>query len=130
MQTDFIEDGYSEEGYLKEYEGFHGEVKFTLRPMLHSERAAFALAVSRAPEKESALIDVLLEKHITDWSYDREAKKENFAKMRPLLKVRLWNIVQGLAISDIREDVKEEAPDVDALLAEVEEDKEEADAGN
>lgn len=106
---DYIPEGYTEEGYIREAPGLHGPVRFTFRPMSVVERAAlFSQRMLALPEElqDRRCADVLCGQ-LVSWSVlDAQGEPlaltaENILRLKPALFQRLLAIVSGLEPSDI-----------------------------
>lgn len=114
--SDFIEDGYSEQGYIAAIDGIHGALEFEYRPaigkladrvtgMIQGDRVnweAWWEAVGKALAVDPGLLK--------SWSL-KDAKgnavpitSANIQRVRQLLIHRLWMIVAGQLPSDRRPD--------------------------
>ena len=106
---DYIPEGYTEEGYVREAPGLHGPVRFTFTPMLITERAAlFSQRMLALPEElqDRRCADVLCGK-LVSWSVaDTQGQPlpltpENVLRLKPALFQRLLAIVSGMEPSDV-----------------------------
>jgi hypothetical protein len=83
MDSVFIDDGQTREGFVAAKAGLHGELKFQFRPALAEERFQFARendADGRAYARRAAK---LLEKHVTGWSSQVALKLDHLLKLHP-----------------------------------------------
>ncbi len=97
----FINDGYTETGFVAAVDGMHGELRFTYRPMLPEEVDAVQAVldqdnVARAHE---AIRGVLV-KQVKGWSDKLPITADSLKTIRPLLWNRLYMIVAGRSPSD------------------------------
>lgn len=106
---DYIPDGYTEEGYIREVPGLHGPVRFTFRPMLVVQRAGlFGQRTLSLPDElqDRRCADVLCAQ-LVSWSVtDSEGRPlavtaENILRLKPALFQRILAIVSGVEPSDI-----------------------------
>lgn len=69
MSSAFLEDGYTAKGYLKAVPQLYPEVRFTYRPILPEQRAAFVEAVRKAKDGPGAerRTAAILAKHLLTW---------------------------------------------------------------
>ncbi len=113
---DYIPEGYTEEGYIREVPGLHGPVRFTFRPMLVVERAAlFGQRMLSMPDElqDRRCADVLCG-CLVSWSVtDAEGRPlavtaENILRLKPALFQRMLAIVSGVEPSDM---YRRERPD-------------------
>lgn len=106
---DYIpDDGYTELGYIKANGRFHGEFRFEFRPMLIEERGPlFAAAGKMAADAYSRKCAAEVAKKLESWSLlDRQRhpvaiSPANVLRLKPKLHDRLFEIVLGLASSDL-----------------------------
>lgn len=101
-------DGYTEPGYIQAAQGFHGEFRFTFRPVLVEERAKILAAGSTtAAEEYERMCAAALAKKIVSWELKDKAgnlvavSAGNILRLKPKLNSRLFGIVTGLEASDI-----------------------------
>lgn len=121
----FIDDGYTEEGYIAGVAGIHGPLSFTYRPMLPETRDRLLRSQQRdiaAGHKEAR---TELAKHVQDWDLkDRKGNAvpktaANIGQLRPLIQDKLFSIVAGQIASDVNPD--KETADEDEPVHKVEE---------
>jgi len=95
MTSAFIQDGYTEERYIKAVERMHPEVRFKFRPILAEDRAAFIeeTGSEQDPKKGERLVGQALADHLVGWSLDLPPDPANIMKLKPSLMVRLSMIV-------------------------------------
>lgn len=97
----FINDGYTEAGYIAAVERMHGEMRFTYRPMLPEEvDEAQAVLDQNNVARSHGLIRGILVKRIIDWSSDLPVTVESLRTIRPVLWNRIYMIVAGRSPSD------------------------------
>ena len=97
MTSAFIEDGYTEERYIKAVDRMHPEVRFKFRPILPEDRAAFiedvATGSKQDPKKGERLVGQALADHLVEWSLDLPPEPANIMLLKPSLMNRLSMIV-------------------------------------
>lgn len=106
---DYIPEGYTEEGYIREVPGLHGSVRFTFRPMLVVERAALfgQRMLSLSDELQDRRCADVLCGLLVSWSLtDTEGRPlavtaENILRLKPALFQRMLAIVAGVEPSDL-----------------------------
>ncbi|EAQ81665.1 MULTISPECIES: hypothetical protein [Blastopirellula] len=103
MQGDphFIEDGYTEQGYIAEAPNLYGALQFEFRPMLHQESDDAVAAMTRAPNSSTSVVAAALAQHLTKWSAKGPITADRLVKMRVKLLERLYGIVSGARVSDV-----------------------------
>jgi hypothetical protein len=101
-------DGYTEEGFIEASPGYHGDFRFSFRPMLVEERARIVAANNAVrPEEYERLCAAELAKKITVWSLRDKAQQAvpitaaNILRLKPRLNSRIFGIVTGLEASDV-----------------------------
>ena len=103
----FIGDGYDERASIAAQPGLWQAMRFTFRPMLPLEYGQFVDFANRnSDEKAKEEIARRLATKIVDWDL-RDVKdrpvpvtQANLQRIKPLLLVRLWNIVCGMEPGD------------------------------
>lgn len=108
--SDFIDDGFSEDGYIAAAEGFHGPLKFKYRPAM-AQLVDKATAMSGRDEWDK-FWDVVPKalardpKLLIEWD-ELDSKGQpvqitetNIKRIREVKIHKLWNIVAGLRASD------------------------------
>ena len=97
MTSAFIEDGYTEERYIKAVERMHPEVRFKFRPILAEDRAAFiedvATGSKQDPKKGERLVGQALADHLVEWSLDLPPTPANIMLLKPSLMNRLSLVI-------------------------------------
>ena len=97
MTSAFIEDGYTEERYIKAVERMYPEVRFKFRPILAEDRAALidnaAIASEQDPKKGERVIGQALADHLVEWSLKLKPVPENIMRLKPSLMVRLSMVI-------------------------------------
>lgn len=107
----FIDDGYTEEGFIAAVPGFHGSLAFTYRPLLAETRDKLQRAQMTDVEKGHKIAREELSRAIKSWDLsDRNGTKvqiapANIARLRPMLQDKLYGIVTGQMASDLKPDV-------------------------
>lgn len=137
------DDGYTLEAYISEAPGIHSAVRFTYRPMLHSQRYPIAVALSEKPPVEgSSLMARAVAQFVQTWnitgakSGEFAVSADNAARLKPALLEHIYAIVSGRVASDTDPDKPKETGEEDAALQAIVEGKavgvlrEEADAKN
>ncbi len=110
MPSDFIYDGYNEDGYVKAAKGFYGEHRFAYRPVTIQERAPVSDALKLQEEIYNRLAADLCAKKLQSWDFtdprmppgDKPLKitAANFLLLKPALINRMIDIILGWAASD------------------------------
>ena len=134
----FIEDGYTEDGYLAAEKGLHGDLSFKFRPLLPEQRDAIdEVTLKQGASKGVKAICGALADRVQSWDVkdskggDVPIKPESFGKLRPRLFDKLWAVVAGRYPSDVKPDAtKEEAGDYVSQIMGGPESKREGDAKN
>lgn len=110
MLSAFIDDGYTEDGFVAAIDRLMPAIKFTFRPLTRDELAAFSAQHKNADERGYAKgVAAALAKHITEWDVAKPdgtsvpATPENISKLKPEAFRRLHEIVFGAGITDARE---------------------------
>ena len=97
MLSAFIQDGYTEERYIKAVDLMHPEVHFKFRPILAEDRAAFvenvATGSKQDPKKGERLVGQALADHLVDWSLDLPPTPANIMLLKPSLMNRLSLVI-------------------------------------
>lgn len=103
----FIDDGYTESASIAAEPGLWQEMRFTFRPMLADEYAAFSDFCGRNTDvKAKQEIARRLAEKVKDWDLVDSAGKpvpvtqQNLLRIKPVLLAKLWNIVCGLQAGD------------------------------
>lgn len=107
-RSDYINDGYTEEGFVAAVPGLHGELRFTFRPFTVEERAQVTNGLRNVqPHLHNRKYAIEAAKKITAWSLrdgaDKpvEVKADTVYAIRPALFDRLIDILLGYKPSDI-----------------------------
>ena len=127
----YIEDGYTEDGFVRQRRGmFDQDLRFLFRPLTVAQREAmlFKCAKRRAKGDDAGIVAELalqagvVAKQILEWDYKRPDGKpipisaESLLKMKPMLFSAVCSIVQGYEPSDL----DDEAPHLQAKNDEAE----------
>jgi hypothetical protein len=104
----FIDDGYTEKGYIAGVDRLYPAVRFEFRPTLHEERREFFRTGEnkRTGGDEVAHIAAFLERKITSWDLKRgdstglPIEVASFKRLKPALLGRLSDIVLGIQAPD------------------------------
>jgi hypothetical protein len=106
--SDYIDDGYTEEGKIAAEPGIHGPLTFEYRPMIPSVQGRL-MDVRGSSDKFVDLAAKLLcgkDGHLKAWSLVNKKKEaveineENLKRVRPSLFDKLWQIVANVRPSD------------------------------
>ncbi len=106
--SDFIDDGYTENGHIDAEAGIHGPLDFEYRPMVPQVQAR-TLAKKDGDEFINAMSKELAgEKDalVKSWSLMNSKKESvpvteaNIKRLRPRLYDKLWQVVAGVRASD------------------------------
>lgn len=104
--VNYIDDGYTEDGYIAAAPGFHGPLEFTYRPALAETRDKLNRAGQADVAKGHKEARDELAQLIKKWSLVDRAGAEvkctpaNLARLRPMLQDKLYGIVTGQIASD------------------------------
>lgn len=108
MRSDYINDGYTEEGYIALVPGLHGELRFTFRPFLVEERSQVTAGLREVKaELHNRKYAIEAAKKVVAWNLTDsggkavEVKADNVYRLRPALFDRLIDIMLGMKPSDI-----------------------------
>jgi hypothetical protein len=109
MRTCLIpNDGYTEQGFIAEVPGIHGEVRFKFRPMRCEVRSRVMDAMKdKKPAEQDAIVAKHLADHIVEWNVEDDRGKsvpvkiDTFRRLKPKLFYRLWDVVLGFDATDI-----------------------------
>jgi len=120
MDSAFIDDGYTLDGYIAERHGLHSELQFTYRPLTRREDVALVAAISSLPSNEQGMVDSeqksaeCVAKHLVSWSLKNRAgaavpiSPDNVQRLQPIVAGRLLQIIRGREASDRRPAVTED----------------------
>ena len=107
--TDFIDDGYTQEGYIASVEGVHGSLSFTYRPLIVEQRDAIDdVTIRQGGAKGSRACAAALAQQVSKWDLCKgnaepvQIESANLTKVRPALFDKLYAIVAGRRPSDPR----------------------------
>ena len=97
----FIDDGYTQAGFIAAREGMHDDLRFTYRPMLPEEVDKVQAVLERedVAASHAAIRGVLLEK-LKSWSDELPVTADSLRRLRPALWNRLYLIAAGRQPSD------------------------------
>ena len=113
--TGFIDDDYTEEGYIAIEAGYHEPLEFTFRPVLADKREAVSTLMNNAdPDRVIRGYEMAAQVMATDslksWSLKNRHGNAvpitavNLRKVRGMLFDKLWLTVAGFRPSDVRPD--------------------------
>lgn len=107
MAVGFIDDGYSESGFIAEEPGLYPAVTFTFRPMLPTEYGQFLGRLANDNEEKARhemarwISTKLVEWDLRDSRGNTvEITPQNVVRIKEPLLVRLWRIVSCRDASD------------------------------
>ena len=97
----FIDDGYTQAGFIAAREGMHDDLRFTYRPMLPEEVDKVQAVLEREDvlASHAAIRGVLIDK-LKDWSDKLPITADSLRRLRPVLWNRIYLIVAGRQPSD------------------------------
>lgn len=128
MDCGYIDDGYSEQGFIAADEGIHGPLEFEFRPVLPAQRDRVEQYLNLNPPNPDAFHEAvgkalagggkeparLLKWNLTDRGGQVVAiTAANMAKLKPHLFNRLWLVVSGRLASDKRPGAEDEPQKID-----------------
>ncbi len=104
----YIDDGYTEDGYIAAIPGLHGEFRFTFRPMLVAERSTvLGKHVLDLPESQQDITFAkAMASRLKSWSLvDKNGKpvpinQDVAMRLKPALFRRLFAIIAGTEAAD------------------------------
>ena len=102
----YIEDGYTEVGFLKEVPGIHEAVRFKFRPVLATKvRTVLDSWHDLKPEIKSERINGLITEHVVEWDLTHNGKTlpiktEILERLKQPFVDRLFNIITYSDTSD------------------------------
>lgn len=102
----YIEDGYSDSGFMKEVPGIYQACRFRFRPVLATEvRTVLDGWSSISPEVKSERIYRLIEKHVEEWDLNHKGRllpinSEVLERLKQPFVDRLFNIITYSDLSD------------------------------
>ena len=100
MSSAFIDDGYTESGYIAEIPRLHPSLSFEYRPMLATERNRAADEAEKPNADPTKVMVEWLAKKLVTWSLDRKPDAAALSRLRPKLLTRLYAVVAGNDASD------------------------------
>ncbi len=115
----YIEDGYTEEGYMKELPHVHQACKFKYRPLLPATvRTTMHKWSEITGEEKTERINNTLVDHLVSWDLTHNKnilpiKAETFMRLRQPFVDRLFNIVTSSDLSDEEIKDKQEKDEAD-----------------
>lgn len=107
----FIDDGYTQEGYIAGVVGLHGPLSFTYRPFLPETRDRLLKSQQRDNATGHKEARDELAKAVQKWDLKDRTGRDvpkaavNIGKLRPLLQDKLFSIVAGQIPSDKDPDI-------------------------
>jgi len=98
----FIDDGYTEAGYIAAVPGLHGALRFKFRPMTRMERMGNLSRLSKCRDDEQAEQKAVefLAKRILEWDAGRPVTVAALKGLHPELLTRLAQVVNSFSPSD------------------------------
>lgn len=102
----FIDDGYTQDGFIAGVAGIHGPLKFTYRPMLPETRDRLLRSQQRDVAVGHKEAREELAKSVVTWDLKDRAgtavpkTAANIGRLRPLLQDKLFSIVAGQMASE------------------------------
>lgn len=124
MRSDYINDGYTEEGFIAAVPGLHGELRFKYRPFLVEEEFVLSTAAEKMdPAKGHRAYVSAIAARLVEWSLaDRNGKTVEIAaasvgKLCIPLWYRLKTIMRGLGPLDIDPSATDQQKEESADLA-------------
>lgn len=118
-----IPDGYTENGFIAEAPGLHGELRFAYRPMLSEERDTIDRAAQASPVSQvHAMYRKALAMRLQSWSevddkgVPSPINDATLKRLRPTLFDKLYNTVAGYRASDADPAKSKPASQVDGEL--------------
>jgi len=102
---DYLEDGYTEDGYIAAAPGLHNAIEFRYRPLTSDERSTIldkTAKVQTAPLRNAVIREHLV-KQIESWSIvDKNGAAmaitvETIKRLKPAVFDKLWDIIGGWA---------------------------------
>lgn len=105
-KSNFIRDGISQDGYIAEVNGIHGEVSFKYRPMLgqHAEMYADLIEKAVASDPQAAylkMVDIVSD-YLQEWDQPMELNKDSVRRLKQRIMIRIYRIIRGDQKSDDR----------------------------
>jgi hypothetical protein len=111
MDCAYIDDGYTQTGYIKAEPGAHPDCLFKYRPMLSTPQYVFICELRDAlPETAMALSYKVVATQIVSWDiHDRlnkqiDVKPEEMPRIEKRLFRKIRDVIAGLAVSDVMPD--------------------------
>jgi len=113
----YIDDGYTEQGYLQEVRGIHQACRFTYRPVMPGDmrETLHHWAEISATEKTERIYETL-RKHLIKWDFEYDKKilpieVVTLERLKQPFVDRIFNIITCSDISDERKDKQASAED-------------------
>ena len=106
MDSLYIEDGYTERGFITAIPGLRPQVEFAFRPAVPARRTGFAVMQQSGDEvKAERAIASLIRDHIVDWPGGIAVLKndEKLKKMNPNVRTALIDRILGYERADDRD---------------------------
>lgn len=117
-RQNIIREGVTQDGYIAEVEGIHGEESFTYRPMLGQHAEKYATDVRRLldtdPERGYLEVAKVVAKYLKSWSEPVEVSVDVLSKVRKTVLMKMYYIIRGDAASDPRPNKPASVSDDDA----------------
>ncbi|WP_417390218.1 hypothetical protein [Gimesia sp.] len=116
----YIDDGYSEEGFIKEVPGIHQACRFKYRPIMPGEyREALHHWSEISAAEKSTRINETIVKLLESWDLEFKSKilpidVATLERLKQPFVDRLFNVVTGSDISDKDEQKKQVSKEKDA----------------
>lgn len=106
MDMVFIDDGYTQDGYIAEVAGIHGPLEFTFRPMLVETRDKLDRGFLQGSADSHKAAREEIARRLVKWSLDKEHSAANIGRLRPPVFDKLYAIVSGRIASDLKSDAQ------------------------
>jgi len=113
----YIEDGYTEVGFMKEVSGVHQACRFSFRPVLAtSVRSTLDRWSEIAPELKSSRINNLIKDHVTEWDLTHNGNIlpitiETLERLKQPFVDRMFNIITYSDSSDASDSARQREED-------------------
>lgn len=106
----FISDGYTQDGYIAAERGLYEDFNFEFRPMTRTEIAILSKDILKEsnPQQQEFIAAKTVRKHIMSWDLKDERDEivslntENIRRMHPMLFSRVYQILQGNDVGDVK----------------------------
>lgn len=97
----FIDDGYTDQGYIAAVPGLHGELRFEYRPVPYRDRTIITDAVrSKPPAEAAATVAATIARFLVSWSFAEKIEVKNILRLRPRLVDGIYYRIMGAEASD------------------------------